>query len=154
MWDTAGEEGYARLRTLSYPKTDLVFLCFSVVNPTSFNSTQDRWMKEIATHNPKHSGIILLGTKIDLRDDVDTLNMLSKEGKTPISYQEGQKLAEEIGAIGYLECSSLTGENVNSVIDEALRFCVYKKYNYNDPSFSVNNYSLSLPISRAKSARK
>ena len=48
LWDTAGQEGYARIRTLSYPKTDIFLLCFSVVNHPSFVNVKDRWYVEVS----------------------------------------------------------------------------------------------------------
>lgn len=50
LWDTAGQEGYARIRTLSYPKTDIFLVCFSVVNHPSFVNVKDRWWPEVRTH--------------------------------------------------------------------------------------------------------
>ena len=47
LWDTAGQEGYARIRTLSYPKTDIFLLCFSVDNQPSLANVRDRWFKEV-----------------------------------------------------------------------------------------------------------
>ena len=47
LWDTAGQEGYARIRTLSYPKTDIFLLCFSVVNPYSFENVKETWLPEV-----------------------------------------------------------------------------------------------------------
>lgn len=38
LWDTAGQEDYDRLRPLSYPQSDVVLLCFSLVSPNSYES--------------------------------------------------------------------------------------------------------------------
>ena len=37
MWDTAAQEDYDRLRPLAYPQTDVFLVCFSVVDPSSFD---------------------------------------------------------------------------------------------------------------------
>ena len=61
--------------------------------------------------------------------------------------------AEEIGAIGYIECSAKTGENIDYLFEEAFRFCLDKRKNYNDPSYMAKNYKI-IPPSKGKSARK
>ncbi|MEE6528049.1 hypothetical protein FKM82_029930 [Ascaphus truei] len=35
LWDTAGQEDYNRLRTLSYPDANVILMCFSIDNPDS-----------------------------------------------------------------------------------------------------------------------
>jgi len=50
----------------------------------------------------------LVGTKLDLRDDKETIAILKKNNEAPISYLEGLQMMKEIGAIKYLECSALT----------------------------------------------
>ena len=37
LWDTAAQEDYDRLRPLAYPQTDVFLVCFSVVDPLSFD---------------------------------------------------------------------------------------------------------------------
>lgn len=55
LWDTAGQEGYARIRTLSYPKTDIFLVCFSVVNHPSFVNVKDRWWPEVRCSFSRHA---------------------------------------------------------------------------------------------------
>jgi len=118
LWDTAGQEEYARLRALSYPETDVFLLCFSVVSPASFDNIKTKWYPEISHHCPG-AKCILVGTKIDLREDKATMENLKGE-KAP-TYEMGKKMAEDIGAEAYFECSALTQEGLKKVFEEAIR---------------------------------
>jgi len=42
LWDTAGQEEYDRLRPLSYPETDLLFVCFAIDCPNSLDNVLDK----------------------------------------------------------------------------------------------------------------
>jgi GTPase SAR1 family protein len=42
LWDTAGQEEYARFLPLSYPDTDVVLICFSIDSPDSFGNVEER----------------------------------------------------------------------------------------------------------------
>ena len=66
-----------------------------------------QWYPEVSHHCP-NTPIILVGTKLDLRDDKETIEQLKKINLAPILYPEGLKLMNEIGAVKYEECSSLT----------------------------------------------
>ena len=120
LWDTAGQEDYDRLRPLSYPQTDVFLACFSIISPASFENVKARWYPEINHHCP-NVPIILVGTKIDLREDKETINRLAEKKLAPVSHQQGMQLAKEIKAIKYLECSALTQTGLKAVFDEAIR---------------------------------
>jgi hypothetical protein len=42
LWDTAGQEEYDRLRPLSYPETNVLFVCFAVDSPHSLENVLDK----------------------------------------------------------------------------------------------------------------
>ena len=42
LWDTAGQEEYDRLRPLSYPETDILFVCFAIDCPNSLENVMDK----------------------------------------------------------------------------------------------------------------
>ena len=65
--------------------------------------------------------IVLVGTKLDLRNDTETIEKLREKGLKPITYAQGLELAKDIGAGKYLECSALTQEGLKEVFDEAVR---------------------------------
>ncbi|XP_019126927.1 ras-related C3 botulinum toxin substrate 3b isoform X2 [Larimichthys crocea] len=139
LWDTAGQEDYDRLRPLSYPQTysnthidvtqlaislvlsqDVFLICFSLVSPASFENVRAKWYPEVRHHCP-NTPIILVGTKLDLRDDKDTIERLRDKKLSPITYPQGLAMAREIGAVKYLECSALTQRGLKTVFDEAIR---------------------------------
>jgi len=120
LWDTAGQEDYDRLRPLSYPSTDVFLLCFSLVNPTSFKNVKIKWLREVRHHCP-NAKLILVGTKVDAREDPETVEKIKAQGLKPVETAEGEALAKEIGAIRYMECSALTQKGLKNVFDEAIK---------------------------------
>ena len=120
LWDTAGQEDYDRLRPLSYPQTDVFLLAFSIISPSSFENVSAKWYPEINHHCPS-TPIILVGTKLDLREDQDTIGRLREKNMTPITFEQGQSKAKQINALKYLECSALTQKGLKNVFDEAIR---------------------------------
>ena len=107
LWDTAGQEDYDRLRPLSYPQTDVFLVCFSVVNPSSYENVKEKWVPEILHHCQK-TPFLLVGTQIDLREETSTIDKLAKNKLKPVTYEQGEKLAKELKAVKYVECSALT----------------------------------------------
>jgi len=125
LWDTAGQEEYDRLRALCYPQTDVFLICFSLVTPSSFENVKLRWHPELKHHCPD-TPYIVVGTKLDLRDDPQALETLKKQRLSPIATEEGKRLAEEIGASAYCECSGMTQKGLKTVFDEAARAVIKK----------------------------
>lgn len=120
LWDTAGQEDYDRLRPLSYPQTDVFLICFSVVSPSSFDNVTTKWYPEIKHHCPD-APLLLVGTKIDLREDKEVVGQLSAQGLAPVKREQGIKMASKVRAVKYLECSALTQRGLKQVFDEAVR---------------------------------
>lgn len=107
LFDTAGQEEYDRLRPLSYPQTDVFLVTFSVVNPNSYENIKEKWVPEIVHHCPQ-TPFLIVGTQVDLREDSEILKKLSKNRQKPLSLDQGEKLARELKAFKYVECSALT----------------------------------------------
>lgn len=126
LWDTAGQDDYDRLRPLSYPKTDVFLICFSIVHPDSFDNVRSKWNPEIRHHCPK-AQTILVGTKTDLRTEKAELEKLKRKKQHPISYPQGLAMAKEIHAIKYLECSAKTQIGLKVVFDDAIRVSLHPR---------------------------
>ena len=90
------------------------------------NAHFSQWYPEIDHHAP-NIPIILVGTKLDLREDPATLDALRQKRMEPVSYDQALLCAKDIKAHKYLECSALTQRNLKSVFDEAIR-CVAFPY--------------------------
>ncbi|KAJ8306845.1 hypothetical protein KUTeg_014929 [Tegillarca granosa] len=78
LWDTAGQEDYDRLRPLSYPQTDVFFICFSVENKSSLINAKEKWLFEVT-----HHCIFSLGKKSPKAREVLLPPVMPPAGKAP-----------------------------------------------------------------------
>lgn len=119
LCDTAGQDEFDKLRHFCYHKSAVFLLCFSVVSPSSYQNVVEKWMPEIRAHCPA-APVLLVGTQCDLRGDVKVLIELAACREKPVSAADARGLAEKIGAVAYVECSSLTQKNLKDVFDLAI----------------------------------
>ncbi|KAF2239997.1 ras-domain-containing protein [Viridothelium virens] len=122
LWDTAGQEEYDRLRPLSYPETDLLFVCFAIDCPNSLENVMDKWYPEVLHFCPT-TPMILLGLKSDLRHKRTCIELLKTQGLTPVTPQQGEAVAKKMGA-AYMECSSKEMNGVHDIFDTAVSITV------------------------------
>ncbi len=118
LWNLAKEK--KKKRKMCYPDTDVLFICFSVVEPDLFHRVHKKWLREVKHHCPK-TPRILVGTDVELRDDKNTIKKLKKRKLSPITSTEGLDKAKEIKAVKYLECSASQLESLKQVFDEVVR---------------------------------
>ena len=75
LWDTAGQEDYARLRPLSYANTNIFLICFSLESRASLKNAT-KWIRSYKydkAHQNKMGPpkFILVGNKADLWEKMD-----------------------------------------------------------------------------------
>lgn len=144
LWDTAGQEEFDRLRSLSYSDTHCIMLSFSIDLPDSLENVQSKWVGEIADHC-EGVKLVLVALKCDLRTNEDAeddaqpqaedesfnpysqLSRPFQQQKRLISYDEGLAVAKKVGALRYLECSAKKNRGVNEAFSEAARCALNAK---------------------------
>ncbi|GAN09302.1 GTP-binding protein rho3 [Mucor ambiguus] len=115
IWDTAGQEEFDRLRSLSYNDTHVIIVCYSIDNRDSLENISNRWIEELQEGCP-HAKTMLVALKCDLRDDEVALKKVK-----PILYEEGLEVAKSIKAIRYLECSAKHNRGVRECFEQAAK---------------------------------
>ncbi|KAL7793733.1 rho3 protein [Trichoderma ceciliae] len=150
LWDTAGQEEFDRLRSLSYDDTDLIVLCYSVDSKDSLENVESKWVGEIADNCPGVK-LVLVALKCDLRQQdedepeegdaaqapTDANAHAQREKPPTISYDEGLEVAKRIGASRYLECSAMRNRGVNEAFTEAARVALSVKKEREDNKCTI-----------------
>lgn len=122
LWDTAGQEEYERLRRLSYQDADVVIVAYSVDAPESLPNIHEVWAPEVLTYSP-HASIILVGLKDDMVHKTNVNN--------------AYHIAQSIGAVAHIACSSIQMKNVNEIFN-----CVFNTA-YNKAKMKKHHASLA-----------
>lgn len=129
LWDTAGQEEFDRLRSLSYADTHVIMICFSVDSRGSLENVQSKWVAEIANHC-EGVKLVLVALKCDLRELEEEITYNDRHTNNQhryIQYEEGLSVAKFIRAVRYLECSAKHNRGVNEAFTEAARVAIAAK---------------------------
>lgn len=98
IWDTAGQESFRSITRSYYRGAAGALLVYDITRRETFNHLT-RWLEEARQNANANMVILLVGNKVDL------------EHRRAVSFEEGQKFAEENGLI-FLEASAKTAKNV------------------------------------------
>ncbi|GME85464.1 unnamed protein product [Ambrosiozyma monospora] len=86
----------------------MVIACYSIDSSVSLANIQDVWIPEVKQTNPDVP-IVLVATKSDLKDQLGPEQIVTPE--------QEERVANAIGAIGHVQASALTTENVKTIFD-------------------------------------
>jgi len=121
LWDTAGQEDYAKMRPLSYESTDVFVLCFSLVSKTSLENATTVWTTEVRHYRPD-SPIVLCGTKLDVRDHFEENKAeLTEQGLAPIPDEAVEEAAAKIQAAAHINTSAKEMTNLSETEPHLLK---------------------------------
>src|SRR5579872_1038280 len=117
LLDTNSSDQYVNMRRLSYEKADVVLVCFAIDNCDSLENVITKLETEVRLHCP-NVPFILVGNKCDFRKDLK---------KSVLSVNHCVLTAKKMKAVDYMECSALTGEGVNDVLQRAVKETLKRK---------------------------
>ena len=101
FWDIAGQDKYENCRQAYYEGCSGALLVYDITRHTTFINIESKWLKDILNNIKKKCTFLLIGNKVDLKNN------------KVVSYEDGKNLAEKIKAIDFIETSALNGENVD-----------------------------------------
>lgn len=118
LWNLDGRDQFAKLRSLSYPHSDMYIVVFSVSDFPSFEKV-DLYMKEIrasvkAASSDQNPLFLIVGTR------------LSRE-LVQVGFNQAEQKARELGANGYVECRLDSEEECEQVFADAIRLIIEKQ---------------------------
>lgn len=95
----------------------------------SFENVTRVWLPEVKKYGPPKASIIIVATKQDLRPRTSLSRNgslgLNSDRPVPkerfVKFDQGLKLANEVGAYAFLECSALSENGVMDVFEQAIR---------------------------------
>ena len=92
MWDTSGSSYCDNVRSMAYPDSDAVFICFDLSQVETLHSVLKKWQGDTHKFCP-NAKVVLVGYKLAV------LRELSKQQLIPVTHEQGTALAKQIGAV-------------------------------------------------------
>ena len=141
IWDTAGQERYKSITAVYYKGAKGALLVYDITDKNTFDNI-DKWMLEIKDKTSKDIKLMIIGNKIDLKDNREVKN------------EEAMKKAESL-RIPLMEASALDATNVKEAFCDLLKE-IYKdmKDNLNTPENKYQNEKKGIDLNTKINSEK
>ncbi|NXD17192.1 RND2 protein, partial [Nothocercus nigrocapillus] len=106
----AGSAYYDNVRPLAYPDSDAVLICFDISRPETLDSVLKKWQGETQEFCP-NAKIVLVGCKLDMRTDLNTLRELSKQRLIPVTHEQCSSKVSENSVRDVFHVTTLASVN-------------------------------------------
>ncbi len=100
LWDLAGQEKYNLSQAAYFQGVTGALFVYDLTREDSFNNIHKKWLADYQKHAQRDGSYILIGNKVDLIDE------------RKVSIKKGEKLAQQIEAVDFIETSAKYGDNV------------------------------------------
>jgi len=141
IWDTAGQERYKSITAVYYKGAKGALVVYDITDKNTFDNI-DKWMLEIKDKTSKDIKLMIIGNKIDLKDEREVKN------------EEAMKKAESL-RIPLMEASALDSTNVKEAFCDLLKE-IYKdmKDNLNNPENKYQNEKKGIDLNTNNNSEK
>ena len=141
IWDTAGQERYKSITAIYYKGSKGALIVYDTTAQSTFNNI-DKWIMEIKDKTSKDIKLMIIGNKIDLKDEREVKN------------EEALKKADTLG-IPLMETSALDATNVKEAFYDLLKE-IYKdmKDNLNNPENKYQNEKKGIDLNTISNTEK
>ena len=143
MWDTAGQERYKSMTAAYYKGAKGALIVYDTTNAKTFENVE-KWLSEIKEKTSKDIKLIILGNKIDLKDNKD------------VSTEQALTKAKELG-VPLMETSALDSTNVKEAFYDLLKEMyleVSKTLEYVENQNLKNNSNNGIQLDTANEQKK
>lgn len=107
LWDTKSVESYKIIEEMKSCEFSVALICYSVMEIKTLEEAKKKWIPLVRKNSP-NSHLLIIGTKIDLRDDrVSLLRLDRLQNQKPITVDEGYRFALNNNGI-FHECSAFS----------------------------------------------
>jgi len=110
-----GRIDYGKNQRPFFRQSDALVICASTVRDRNKTGTlKPFYHATTARHDNPYLPVLLVGTKTDLKTNPPK----DSEDREYITVEDGERVAKEVGASGYMECSALTRDGLDKILEK------------------------------------
>ena len=140
LYDTSGQEKFRSLIPLYTKDANIILLIYDITNNESFTNVE-KWYNSLSNINKEEAIFILIGNKIDLKDE------------RKVKEEDGKQYADEHNYL-FKEISALTGDGIEDLFLNIIITQIRSHLLYKDKCISEEEEKLKFNLNQDKKQEK